>query len=118
MGQFQHARQAGHPQAAGVVIFRHRGAGRNVGQEVQAELGFGEVALVDQLVAEHAGVEVQRGGSVLDPQHGVVEDETVGFGRGLDGDAGDIAQGGNGHGGGPSDKAVAGRMGAILRGGS
>ncbi|KAG1429266.1 hypothetical protein G6F57_023149 [Rhizopus arrhizus] len=110
VGQFQHARQAGHPQAALGVVFRYHRAGRHVGQEVQAELGLREVALVDQLVAEHAGVEVQRGGDVLHPQHGVVEHEAAGFGRGLGGDAGDIAQGGNGHGGDPSDRAVAGRM--------
>ncbi len=57
------------------------------GQEVQAEGSFGEVALVHQAEAQHAGVEVQGLLDVLDPQHGVVEDELGSGGVRLGGDA-------------------------------
>ncbi|MNC24333.1 hypothetical protein D3C75_723860 [compost metagenome] len=86
VGQLQHARDRLHPLVAFAVIGRDL---RRVyqGQEVQAEGSFGEVALVHQAEAQHAGVEVQRLLDVLDPQHGVVEDELGGGGVRLRGDA-------------------------------
>ncbi len=80
VGQLQHALLARQPLAAALRVARQRRGIVHVGQEVQAEPGIRELAHVNQGVAEHAGVEVQRTGDVLHPQHRVVEHESGGLG--------------------------------------
>lgn len=86
VGQFQDARDRLHPLGTcGGIGWDLRLVDQ--GEEVQAEFGFREVALLNQGKTQDAGVEVQRLGDVLDPQHGVVEHEVRSGGVGLGGDA-------------------------------
>ncbi|MNG05100.1 hypothetical protein D3C84_882740 [compost metagenome] len=86
VGQFQDARDRLHPFGPrrrvrrDLVLVHQR-------EEIQAELGFREVAFLHQRETQHAGVEVQGPGDVLDAQHGVVEDELGRGGIRLCGDA-------------------------------
>ncbi|MNP29661.1 hypothetical protein D3C76_1226950 [compost metagenome] len=101
MGQFEDAGDRLHP------LRTRGGIGRNLalvhqGEEVQAELRFRKIAFLHQREAEDARVEVQGLGDVLDPQHGVVEDEFLGGGVGLCGHAGEGIQFVQAHG--PSGK--------------
>ncbi|MNG16705.1 hypothetical protein D3C84_1006430 [compost metagenome] len=87
MGQLENAWDRFHPLGA------LGGIGRNLclvdqGEEIQAELGFREVAFFYQAETQHARVEVQGLSYVLDPQHGVVENKVFGCGIRLRGDTG------------------------------
>ncbi|MCY1187143.1 hypothetical protein D9M73_280890 [compost metagenome] len=103
VGQLQDARDRFHPLGA-------RGdVGRNLvlvhqRQEIQAELGFREIAFFHQGKTQDACVEIQGLGDVLDPQHGVVEDKFLRSGVRLGGDAGEGVQFVQAHG--PSGKYV------------
>ncbi|MNT79767.1 hypothetical protein D3C72_2191440 [compost metagenome] len=85
VGQFEDARDRLHPLGALGGVSRDLRL-VDQGEEVQAELGFREVAFFYQAEAQHTGVEVQGLGNVLDPQHGVVEDKVLGRGIRLRGD--------------------------------
>ncbi|MNX98683.1 hypothetical protein D3C86_1311010 [compost metagenome] len=91
VGQFENAGDRLHPLGArggvgGDLVFIDQR------EEVQAELGFREVALFHQRETQDARVEVQGLGDVLDPQHGVVEDKLLGRGVRLCGNAGEGVQ--------------------------
>ncbi|MNM50094.1 hypothetical protein D3C81_611160 [compost metagenome] len=103
VGQLQNAGDRFHPLGA------RGGIGRDLVfvdqcQEIQAELGFREVAFFHQGKTQNACVEVQGLGDVLDPQHGVVEDKFLRGGVRLGGDAGEGVQFVQAHG--PSGKYV------------
>ncbi|MNO69337.1 hypothetical protein D3C76_601900 [compost metagenome] len=101
MGQFENAGDRFHP------LRTRGGIGRNLalvdqGEEVEAEFRFRKIAFLHQRETEDARVEVQGLGDVLDPQHGVVEDELPGGGVRLCGHAGEGVQFVQAHG--PSGK--------------
>ncbi|MNQ45649.1 hypothetical protein D3C85_594360 [compost metagenome] len=103
VGQLQDAGDRFHPLGA------RGGVGRDLvlvhqRQEIQAELGFREIAFFHQGKTQDACVEIQGLGDVLDPQHGVVEDKFLCSGVRLGGDAGEGVQFVQAHG--PSGKYV------------